>query len=382
MKLTTIFKFFIISSFILIFLVFSKSVSAIYDPLSVPNNKVGVHILFPTELGKAKELVNSSGGDWGYVTIPIQAGDKDLRKWQKFFDDAKSMHLIPIIRLATEGNYFQKESWSKPSEGDIIDFANFLNSLDWPTKNRYVIVFNEVNRADEWQGEANPQEYAKLLSFASNIFKSKNGDFFIISSGMDNAAVTGNGTFSQYEFFRLMHEAVPEVFSQIDGFASHSYPNPAFTEPPSIKTRQSASSFIFEKNLINTFTNRNLPVFITETGWDQGAVGEEKTAEYFKNAYDNVWNTSDVVAITPFILHAGPGPFEKFSLLKSDGSKNAAFKTIENIKKDPGQPILSNATRLTSAKISDLPVKNFSQNSEDNSGKELKYFIKWLLVPL
>ena len=52
-------------------------------PLNKPNNKVGIHILFDHELPKAAELVNSNSGDWGYVTIPIQVGDKDLGKWQK-----------------------------------------------------------------------------------------------------------------------------------------------------------------------------------------------------------------------------------------------------------------------------------------------------------
>ena len=148
----------------------AKQAFAIYDPQSQPNNKVGIHILFPDELEKAKELVNSSGGDWGYVTIPIQAHDKDLIKWQDFFDRAKEAHLIPIVRLATDGDYFDKSSWRKPQDEDVVDFANFLNSLNWPVKNRYVVIFNEVNRADEWEGKADPREYAQILSYSLTVF--------------------------------------------------------------------------------------------------------------------------------------------------------------------------------------------------------------------
>src|SRR5690349_17483670 len=101
---------------------------AIYDPLTLPNNKLGIHILFTPELPKAAELVNSSGGDWGYITIPIQVGDKDIIKWQSFFDECRSRHLIPIVRLATEGNYFDKTTWRAGRDSDILDFANFLNS--------------------------------------------------------------------------------------------------------------------------------------------------------------------------------------------------------------------------------------------------------------
>ena len=72
---------------ILVFIVYllaSTKVLAIYDPRTVPNNKAGVHILSPSEITSAANLVNSQGGDWGYVTIPIQPTDRDKDKWQTF----------------------------------------------------------------------------------------------------------------------------------------------------------------------------------------------------------------------------------------------------------------------------------------------------------
>src|SRR5260370_15057649 len=95
---------------------------AIENPLSRTNNKIGIHILFPSELQEAARLVNANGGDWGYVTIPIQAGDKNLVKWQSFMDQAKLLHVIPIIRLATEGDYFNTAVWRKTKDEDIVDF--------------------------------------------------------------------------------------------------------------------------------------------------------------------------------------------------------------------------------------------------------------------
>jgi hypothetical protein len=66
-------KKFIIFLFVVVFLfVQTTSAFAIEDPLKTPNNKFGVHILFPSELQQAARLVNSSGGDWGYVVIPIR----------------------------------------------------------------------------------------------------------------------------------------------------------------------------------------------------------------------------------------------------------------------------------------------------------------------
>lgn len=367
--------------FLLLF-AFTTESFAIYDPKSTPNNKIGVHILFPDELHSAREMVNSNGGDWGYVIIPIQSGDKDMRKWQKFMDESKELHLIPIIRLATEGDYFQKESWRKPTDADVIDFANFLNSLSWPVKNRYIVVFNEVNRADEWNGEANPKEYAEILDFTAKTFKAKSQDYFVISAGMDNASITSNGTYSQYDFFRKMNESVPGIFSGIDGISSHSYPNPAFSEPPTSKSLMSISSFIFEKQLIESLANKNMPVFITETGWDQHVVGEKQTSEYFRYALENVWNDADIIAITPFLLKAGTGPFEKFSLLRKDGSKNEVFKTIESHKKLSGKPVLNPSAKELSTQLSSLPVKDFSGKEQKDEGKELKLFIRWLFIPI
>ena len=46
---------------------FTNQTLAADSPFAHPNNKFGVHILFPSELSDAAKLVNSDGGDWGYV---------------------------------------------------------------------------------------------------------------------------------------------------------------------------------------------------------------------------------------------------------------------------------------------------------------------------
>src|SRR3990167_5699753 len=204
--------------FALLAVILPKSLLAIYDPQSVPNNKFGIHILFPEEIGEAAALVNSSGGDWGYVTIPIRASDKNLKKWQTFMDECKKHHLIPLIRIATEGDYFINGSWEIPSKYYVIDFANFLNSLNWPTKNRYVIIFNETNRGDEWGGIPDAAEYAQILDYAVGIFKQRSDKFFIIMGGLDNASVDiYQKSVNQFNYMRQMNDEVPGIFGKIDG---------------------------------------------------------------------------------------------------------------------------------------------------------------------
>lgn len=341
---------------------------AIEDPRLLPNNKFGIHILFPTELSQAAKLVNSNGGDWGYVIIPIQATDRDLLKWQSFFDQAKLLHITPIIRLATDGDYFNTKVWRKPSNEDILDFANFLNSLDWPTKNRYVSIYNEVNRADEWGGEVNPKDYAELLSYAVTVFKSKNEDFFVISAGMDNAAPNQGVEFmNQYTYYQQMQAAVPGIFAQIDGFASHSYPNPGFSQSPSTNTRMSIYSYQYEKQLLDSYANKSLPIFITETGWTGEGISDDTRASYYQEAFSKVWTDSNIIAVTPFLLQGSGGPFEKFTFIKNDQSETKQYIAYKGLLKLKGSPTISRpSTKVLGLSNTDkLEFKKFlDKNSE------------------
>ncbi|MBI2074993.1 MAG: hypothetical protein HYT83_04120 [Candidatus Levybacteria bacterium] len=367
-------------------LVLPMSQYALEDPRSTINNIYGVHILFPEEIQEAARLVNSNGGDWGYVTIPIQSGDRNLLKWQKFMDDARSLHVIPIIRVATEGDYFNTKNWRKPTEEDVVDFANFLNSLDWPVKNLYIIVFNEVNRGDEWGGSPNPDEYAQILSFAVSAFKTLNQDFFIISAGMDNASVNIDQiSINQFDFLKQMNSSVPGIFDRIDGIASHSYPNPAFSQPPSNQSSKSVASFRYEKNLIQQFSSKNLPVFITETGWSNSLISGEKIASYLKDSFNFVWNDQDIIAVTPFLLRANLGPFTVFSLLNIDGSESLPYKAILELPKKKGAPVLAQKV-LGQQNLKDdfLPVKNFSKKKQLPLNQvfvpvSVKTLLRWLM---
>lgn len=339
--------------FLLLFLTFSLSpASAIYQPATRPNNKLGIHILFPSELSQAAKLVNSTGGDWGYVTIPIQYGDRDIEKWQSFMNDAARYHLIPIIRIATEPYHANTNVWRKPNDYDIVDFANFLNSLSWPTKNRYVLLFNEVNRFDEWGGDApDPAVYADFVSDAVDAFKARNSDFFVIAGGLDNASPNdGVKYLDNFVYLRKMAEHNPEVFSKIDGFSSHSYPNPNFAEAPSKTRLEGTSTYKFETDLIKKYGGNEKPVFITETGWNAEALPGNVIAAYYKMANKNTWQTDDnIVAVTPFLLESQGGSFNKFSFIK-DNNYTPAGLAYHSISKIKGEPLL-NAMPIEVAKI-------------------------------
>lgn len=354
---------------------FPLRMEAYFDPLAKPNNFHGIHILFPSELESANELVNSDSGKWGYVTIPIQTGDRDLEKWQKFMDECKKLQVIPILRLSTEADYQNTSVWSIPTEEDILDFANFLNSLDWPIENRYIVVFNEVNRFDEWGGQTpDPKKYADLLSYAVDTFKSKSGDFYVIMAGLDNAAPNDQKDYyDNFFYIREMADYNPEVFKKIDGFASHSYPNPDFSQPPLPGKREGITTYQFEYELINSYSEKKVPAFILETGWHSEKLGEAKVAEYYKTAYSEIWDKDKdkIVAITPFLLNSQGGSFDTFSFIRN-GQETQYYKYATESEKVKGEPIIKAVQQIATAQVSALQTKTFNRVSLANTmGNEL-----------
>ncbi|MDZ7587076.1 MAG: hypothetical protein U0946_04920, partial [Patescibacteria group bacterium] len=207
--------------FKLMFFIFSflflvvQPIEAIVNPLTVSNNRFGIHILEPEDLLPAAKLVNSQGGDWGYVTLIIRQNDRKIAKWQTVFDQLRRLHLIPIVRLATES---EKNYWVIPKTQDIDAWVDFLNSLNWVVKNRYVILFNEPNHALEWGKTLNLQEYAAIVREFHQKLKFASDDFFILPAGFDTAAPNSATSMSAVNYWQKMYQADPTIFTLFDGW--------------------------------------------------------------------------------------------------------------------------------------------------------------------
>lgn len=485
----------------IIFFVFVKSISA------VENNKFGIHLAQPhlQDLKAAAELVNSSGGDWGYVTLVIQENDRDRRKWQEIFDQLRELHLIPIIRLATTP---VGPSWQRPSKDGAKEWVEFLDSLNWVVKNRYVILFNEPNHGSEWGGAVDPQDYARVAFAFAKALKEKNPDFFVMLAGLDASAPSSPPQFEDEEIFlnRLLGEAekilsqlnfssdkssssniqsrkifptspeeiflrkiltgagdltknnnpqkdsnhcqskgdldigadIPDIkifhnpffskrklatkknihqnkspvniqkalgsvsvpklgvikraenqtadrlieklaavlnnalfdffeeknfikiilakesppvkkglFDYIDGWVSHSYPNPAFSGSPWDVGRGSVRTYQWELELLKSLgVNKELPVFITETGWRRDIrysildISNDKIAQNLKIAFEQVWLPDErVMAVTPFVLDYQMEPFLGFSWKKHQSDEfYPQYYAVQSLPKVKGEP--------------------------------------------
>ena len=329
---------------ILIFLL-PISISA-YDPTTMPNNIYGISVINHSDLPDVSNLVNVSGGDWGYVTIVITEDNRNKEIWQKFMDDCRQLHLIPIIRVAskfdTEGDGARANSWNIPKIEDIDSWINFFNSLNWVIENRYIVISNEPNHAKEWGGKLNPSEYAIYLKTFAERLHNASPDYFVLNAGFDQDAPNSKNTMSEDKYIIEMQKEIPDILEFIDGWNSHSYPNPAFSGPKTGVGRRSIRGYEWELEYLRFLgVTEDLPIFITETGWTRGGNSEKVIGDSMKYAYENIWSKDKrIVAVTPFILNYQQEPFYDFSWKNKDGSFFPIYSEIQNINKIAGDPIL------------------------------------------
>lgn len=345
-KILIILTIFLVSLFINI-----TRIVAVYDPLTLPNNKYGIHIIDENDLDNAAFLVNSTNGDWGYVVMVITQNDRNIEKWQNIFNRLGSSHLIPIVRLATRSN---KDVWEKPKEEEAVSWAEFLDSLEWVSENRYVVMFNEPNHAKEWGDTISPEEYAQILIAYSKAFKAKSDKFFILPSGFDSSAPNSSLTMDQKKYVSQMLASYPDFFSYIDGWTSHSYPNPGFRGKVTDRGRGTIGNYLWEMDLLKDLgVKKDLPVFITETGWphEEGNVpnrsyyNAKEVAQLITMASQNIWQDSRIAAVIPFVLNYQSIPFLHFSWQKPNSNEfYPQFFAFQNIEKIKGEPLLDTAS--------------------------------------
>ncbi len=306
------------------------------------NNKFGLYIYAERRdfMDLAEELVNSNGGDWGYVLIPYNVKDSDYGKWRDVFLRLRSKRLIPIIQLWD----VDLDDYEKQTE----QAAEFLDSFVWPIRQRYVSVYNEPNDAKFWRGKADPEQYAKVLDQTIDVFKAQNSNFFMMNGALNISARSGRGYIDGFEFMRRMNDEVPGIFTRLDGWASHPYPQPNFSGSPHDSGRDSIRAYETELDFLKNSLSveKELPVFITETGWahNEGIVynasypSVSEVAEYMKIAFEDHWLPDDKVqAVTPFTIWYAP-PYDHFSWIDKDHEPYEHYNVVKSLEKVAGRP--------------------------------------------
>lgn len=315
------------------------------DPLWEKNNKVGIYIY--AENAKyfelAQNMVNSSGGDWGYVLIPFNIKDRDSGKWSRVFDQLRAKKLIPIIQLWDVNDV----EMSKLSD-EAIDAAGFLNSFVWPIKYRYISVYNEPNDSAFWHGRVDAEEYAKVLKKTIQAFKNENPDFFMLNGALNVSAGNTRTTEDAFKYMKDMDKAVPGIFSMLDGWASHSYPQPNFAGDPHNVGRMGIRAYDVELNYLKDVlgVKKDLPIFITETGWAH-AEGTKYDPQYLqlkdvsknlKTAFEDFWLKDKRVRAVILFTIWYDAPFDHFAYINKDNVPYAHYLSIKELKKVSGEP--------------------------------------------
>ncbi len=308
-----------------------------------PNNKFGMYInASPAQVGEVAPLLNSNGGAWGWVLLPMDVRQRDASLWQSIFDACRAHRIKPLIQLFNNNT-------CNVDEMDFGGLATFFNELSWPTKHLYISVFNEVNAKDYWCEKLAPEEYAVVLKTALDAFKSVNPNFFVMPAGLNSSCRSGPRYLDEEDFLVRMNQTVPGIFKKIDGWATHAYPQPEFSgdfyNPPSwYGVRDQIENYKWEMGLLQKhFGVSGLPIFITETGWAhaEGYLNKWQykssavTARYFDDAYRNHWlPNNQIVAIMPFVWYKSDAP--NFNWKKDDGTFYPQYDVVISFPKVAG----------------------------------------------
>lgn len=307
-------------------------------------SKFGMHVLRPEEFEQTDLLFSELRKDTDTplsITVPFTLDDVgNLNPWQDAFEYARQHNIIPILRIGTRFNT-ESNAWEIPNRKDILDITRALNALQWPQEERYVILFNEPNHAAEWGGSLDPHSFAEMTDFALDWLNTEGKNYRVLPAALDLAAPTGSTTQEAFGFWREALAVRPEILEKVYAWNSHSYPNPGFAAAPQRNAKNSMNGYQHELAFLKNYTDRELPVFITETGWKNERFSRRTLENYYSYTVRNIWSDENVVAVTPFLLAGSPGPFGSFSFVDEAGKPTIQWQALASVLADEQRRLLS-----------------------------------------
>jgi hypothetical protein len=170
-------------------------------------------------------------------------------------------------------------------------------------------------------------------------------------------------------YLQEMKQEAPGIFDQLDGWATHSYPNHGFIGSADDIGRHSIRGYEWEEQLLKSLgLNKNLPIYITETGWPhkEGLKDERlfydsnKVAQLIEKAF-NLWEKDNrIISVTPFVLNYPAEPFDHFSWLSKELIVYDQFNRITAMTKTAGLPSQVETYEITKLEIADLLPTNYN----------------------
>ncbi len=338
-----------------------------------PANRFGIGLVGPGNVTQW-DLTANLVGTGGYIKLIFPGIDLNLTQvpqdWVNAVAECYNRDLIPVIRMGPPwGNRKIREQADDPSATSFLNLASkyamVVRSLPlrpgWPL---YVEVHNEPNLCYEW--DCSPghvpndrltyqqmaAEYAAFLrdvadalhAIGDSRIKVLNG---ALAPGGAGWCACGSDDWGDpllgTHFLTAMAAAVPDIWDRLDGFATHSYPSTqegsGFWRPYD----QCMPGLLYFEHELQTI-GRNLPVFITETGWPVthdacgGQCGtREQVADWTVQAYRDPWlSHPSIRAVMPFMLQ-DPN-WDAFAWVAPDGSHYPVYDAVRAFRCSLGVP--------------------------------------------
>lgn len=277
-------------------------------------SKLGVHLLLDdgrtqwdvAQWAEHLDAARTVTGSRGWVVQLIREDDRDIAKWRRFIALCADRGLTPILRLAT--TFDRAQGWWRVPTADAdgryhtwaSTWTEFVASIyDASNLQPYVIVLNEPNNGLEWGGRADAAAYARLYTDTRAALRTRLNTSVVLNGALDlYAANTGTGinangmsSLDANTFLDVFQATEPQTLARISLWNSHAYPS-GFTATPDVQSfgfnvlndgsvnaaqppvgvvNRGINGYTWELWKLQTLGATPDSVFISETGWRQGA---------------------------------------------------------------------------------------------------------------
>jgi len=343
--------------------------------LGPPRNPFGIGLVGPGNAAQWDRAAELSG--FGGHVKPIFAGvERGMTappaEWVDAVAQIYARDLVPVIRLGPPWGNRNLRDQSDDAEhmqyGALASaYAAVVAGLprrdDWPL---IIEVHNEPDLCYEWvcaagTAPSNPDapagwmhysdiaaEYAAFLRDVTGAIHAI-GDprIRVINGGMApggaRACECGGDGFTpgitSREFLLAMEAAVPGVFDELDGFASHPYPAEGEGWGFFVAYENAGPGLHYWETELAALDLAK-PVYITETGWTTGAGAQgsrEQIAAWTVSSYANDWfDEPRIAGVMPFILQ--DGAWNDFAWLDTGGAPYPVFTAVREWRCDRNFP--------------------------------------------
>ena len=272
--------------------------------------------------------------------------------WIDFVNESYDRNLIPVVRL--QGSY-GGPNWIKPPADSPGNYATIAQAYarvvsGLPRRDGrllYVEIWNEPNLDIEWDGAANPVEYAHFMVDVAAAIRALGDPRIKILNG----ALSPGGNIHPVPFIDGM-ATVPGVMQAFDIWASHPYPG---NHPPEFNIQDGTAhiyreltidSYILELERLAIHGRANVPVMLTETGYALGhnnytfqgypPIDDHNRADYMVRAFRDYWSRwPEVIGVCPYQLVDPYGHWYVWDWLHTDGRRRPQFDAVRALDKTP-----------------------------------------------